>query len=154
MVFRYGSGRCLEKKYAGYVECHTRAVVQVCVQSLFSYLNFLSSYALISCTGVKYPGDDCPPVWGRFMPSLFHYFCLFMMLTTNFVTYPRNMWARVAYAMHHEVARIAAKCKTRMSYVQTSMELSGRLSCPRTGNSKQYFRGALKDVVIGFSILQ
>ena len=38
------------------------------------------------------------------------------------------MWARVTYAMHNEVARVTAKCETRVPHVQASMEFSGRLS--------------------------
>ena len=38
------------------------------------------------------------------------------------------MWPRITYAMHNEVARVAAKCETRVPYVQTGMEFPGRLS--------------------------
>ena len=79
-------------------------------------------------TGVKFPGDDCPPVWGRWMSSIFLSYCIYKIDNKLCSRLRRNMWARVTYAMHNEVARVTAKCETRVPHVQASMEFSGRLS--------------------------
>ena len=57
------------------------------------------------CPGVKYPGDDCPPVWGK-CGHAFHMQCVMKWLESQQNIYAKNVLCAYKHGGSEKVKKI------------------------------------------------